>query len=76
MDTDASEPGHEATQRGTDDEGIFATVAVIGAGAMGSGIAQVAAAAGHHVVLVDADAGAAAGARERIAGSLDRLVGK
>jgi 3-hydroxybutyryl-CoA dehydrogenase len=76
MDTDVSDPGHEAMQRGTDDEGIFATVAVIGAGAMGSGIAQVAATAGHHVVLVDADAGAAAGARERIARSLDRLVGK
>ena len=76
MDTDVSEPGHEAMQRAPDDEGIFATVAVIGAGAMGSGIAQVAATAGHHVVLVDAAAGAAAGARERIAGSLDRLVGK
>ncbi len=76
MDTDVSEAGNEAMQRGSDDEGIFATVAVIGAGAMGSGIAQVAAAAGHHVVLVDADAGAAAAARERIAASLDRLVGK
>ena len=30
------------------------TIGIIGAGAMGSGIAQVAAAAGHEVVLVDA----------------------
>jgi 3-hydroxybutyryl-CoA dehydrogenase len=76
MDTDVSEHGPQATHRDSDDEGIFATVAVIGAGAMGSGIAQVAASAGHRVVIVDAAAGAAAGARERIAASLDRLVGK
>ena len=64
-----------AHRRSDDDEGIFATVAVIGAGAMGSGIAQVAAAAGHRVMLVDAASGAAA-ARERIGAALDRLVGK
>lgn len=50
-------------------------VAVIGAGAMGSGIAQVAAAAGHLVHLVDAADGAAAAAHARIASSLSRSAG-
>ncbi|MGH6899238.1 MAG: 3-hydroxyacyl-CoA dehydrogenase NAD-binding domain-containing protein, partial [Geminicoccaceae bacterium] len=49
-------------------------VAVIGAGTMGSGIAQVAAAAGHPVLLYDADAAALAKAKERIAGALARAV--
>ncbi|WP_109472458.1 3-hydroxyacyl-CoA dehydrogenase NAD-binding domain-containing protein [Ornithinimicrobium cavernae] len=52
------------------------TVAVVGAGAMGSGIAQVAAAAGHEVHLVDAAEGAAARAREKLANTLTRLVEK
>ncbi|MCK0112124.1 3-hydroxyacyl-CoA dehydrogenase NAD-binding domain-containing protein [Ornithinimicrobium sp. F0845] len=52
------------------------TVAVVGAGAMGSGIAQVAAAAGHEVHLVDAAEGAAAAAREKLATTLTRLVEK
>lgn len=51
-------------------------VAVIGAGAMGAGIAQVAATAGHPVWLVDAAPGAAAGAVQRLGGTLERLVGK
>ncbi|MDC5698937.1 3-hydroxyacyl-CoA dehydrogenase NAD-binding domain-containing protein [Intrasporangium calvum] len=51
-------------------------VAVIGAGAMGAGIAQVAAAAGHEVSLVDAAPGAAAAAIDRLGGGLDRLVAK
>jgi 3-hydroxybutyryl-CoA dehydrogenase len=51
-------------------------VAIIGAGAMGSGIAQVAAQAGSPVHLVDAVPGAAAAARERVAATLDRLAGK
>lgn len=51
-------------------------VAVIGAGAMGAGIAQVAAQAGHEVHLVDAAEGAAAAARERLAATLTRLVDK
>jgi len=51
-------------------------VAVIGAGTMGAGIAQVAAAAGHPVLLYDADAAAVAKAVERIAGSLARAVDK
>jgi 3-hydroxybutyryl-CoA dehydrogenase len=53
-----------------------APVAVIGAGAMGTGIAQVAAQAGHEVHLVDAVRGAAAAARERLAATLRRLVDK
>lgn len=64
MDTDATEtsgPPH---------------VAVIGAGAMGAGIAQVAATAGHDVSLVDAVPGAAAGALERLRATLGRLVEK
>ncbi len=52
----------------------FGRVAVVGAGAMGAGIAQVAAVAGHEVVLVDAVQGAAASARERIGTALERLV--
>ena len=53
-----------------------AAVGVIGAGTMGAGIAQVAAAAGHPVYLTDARAGAAAAARERIATALTGLVAR
>ncbi|MFZ2514107.1 MAG: 3-hydroxyacyl-CoA dehydrogenase NAD-binding domain-containing protein, partial [Candidatus Lutibacillus vidarii] len=42
------------------------TVAVLGAGAMGSGIAQVAAAAGEDVHLYDASAGAAEAGAARV----------
>lgn len=49
-------------------------VAVIGAGAMGSGIAQVAAAAGHPVLLYDAAEGAATKGRERIGAALAKRV--
>ncbi|AEB58894.1 3-hydroxyacyl-CoA dehydrogenase PaaH [Ectopseudomonas mendocina] len=51
-------------------------VAVIGAGAMGAGIAQVAAQAGHPVRLYDNRPGAAAQAVEDIARQLVRLVDK
>lgn len=53
-----------------------ATVAVIGAGTMGAGIAQVAAMAGHGVLLTDARDGAAQQACEKIAGALAGLVAK
>ena len=51
-------------------------VGVVGAGAMGSGIAQVAAVAGHEVVLADAMPGAVARARAAIAKALARDVEK
>jgi 3-hydroxybutyryl-CoA dehydrogenase len=51
-------------------------VAVIGTGAMGAGIAQVAAAAGHLVRLLDAREGAAAKAAESIAANFKRLADK
>lgn len=51
-----------------------AVVAVIGAGAMGAGIAQVAAQAGHEVRLFDAAEGAAAKGRLAILAGLDRQV--
>ena len=50
------------------------TVAVIGAGSMGAGIAQLAAQSGHAVRLHDAQAGAAAAALGRIAADLDGAV--
>lgn len=53
-----------------------ATVAVIGAGTMGAGIAQIAALAGHRVLLHDAREGAAADAKAKLAATLDGLVAK
>ena len=52
------------------------TIGVLGAGAMGGGIAQVAAAAGHTVMLGDAVDGAVSRAVVNIAGSLARDVTK
>ena len=51
-------------------------VAVIGAGAMGSRIAQIAALAGHQVHLVDTFEGAAVAARDHIASALSMLAAK
>jgi len=51
-------------------------VAVIGGGAMGCGIAQVAAAAGVPVVLLDQETRFLDSARRKIEGGLDRLVTK
>jgi 3-hydroxybutyryl-CoA dehydrogenase len=52
------------------------SVLVVGAGIMGTGIAQVAAQAGHAVVLFDARSGAAAQAKARLAATFDGLVTK
>lgn len=49
-------------------------VAVVGSGAMGAGIAQVAAQAGHRVLMFDAKEGAARSGRDNILAGLDRLV--
>lgn len=51
-------------------------VAVIGAGAMGRGIAQLAAQAGHEVHLVDSRENAAAAARAELAQTLEKLTTK
>lgn len=53
-----------------------AVVAVIGAGAMGAGIAQVAAQAGHPVRMLDARAGAAEQAVAQIRTTLSKLADK
>jgi len=53
-----------------------APVLVIGAGIMGAGIAQVAAQAGHRVLLFDARAGVAQQAAARLGATLDGLVAK
>jgi 3-hydroxybutyryl-CoA dehydrogenase len=51
-------------------------LAVVGAGLMGAGIAQVAALAGHAVRLFDMREGAAAAAKAQLGTTLDTLVGK
>ncbi len=53
-----------------------ATVLVVGAGIMGAGIAQIAAQAGHQVLLYDVGAGAAAQAITKLSATFDKLVGK
>jgi 3-hydroxybutyryl-CoA dehydrogenase len=52
------------------------TVGVLGCGLMGSGIAQVAAAAGHHTVVREVSDALNAAGKERIAQSLTKLVDK
>ncbi len=53
-----------------------AIIGVIGAGAMGSGIAQVAAMAGHKVVLFDANAAALDKAKASLAATISKLAEK
>ena len=54
----------------------YKTIAVVGAGAMGQGIAQIAAQAGSQVKLFDQDPHASTRARESISGQWDKLVAK
>ncbi|MDF9907695.1 3-hydroxyacyl-CoA dehydrogenase [Pseudomonas sp. AP3_22 TE3818] len=51
-------------------------LAIVGAGVMGTGIAQIAAQAGIEVLLFDNREGAAQAARENLKQTLDKLVGK
>lgn len=55
---------------------ITAPIAVVGAGAMGAGIAQIAALAGHPVLLHDLRPGAAASAIDGIRAQIDKLVAR
>ncbi|MDP3798400.1 MAG: 3-hydroxyacyl-CoA dehydrogenase [Polaromonas sp.] len=55
---------------------IYKTVGIVGTGAMGRGIAQIAAQAGSIVKLMDNQAGAAEIAREAICAQWDKLVEK
>ena len=57
-------------------EPLYKTVGVVGAGAMGRGIAQIAAQAGSSVKLFDLQGGAAEKAKAEIAMQWDRLVAK
>ena len=52
------------------------TVGVVGAGAMGQGIAQVSAQGGMRTIILDVKPGAAEAAKATIAGRLDRMVEK
>ncbi|MCX8017759.1 MAG: 3-hydroxyacyl-CoA dehydrogenase, partial [Rhodocyclaceae bacterium] len=51
-------------------------VAIVGTGAMGSGIAQIAATAGHRVLMYDNRPGAATHAIETLHGTFDKLASK
>ncbi len=66
-----------ASERGMSDPlPTTATVAVVGAGAMGAGIAQVAASAGHRVQVFDTRMGAADAAAAQIGEALRKLESK
>ena len=70
----ASESLHQPTARMPYSLNTSTAVAVIGAGSMGAGIAQLAAQSGHPVRLFDAQPGAAAAALQRIAADLAGAV--
>lgn len=55
---------------------IYQSVAIVGSGAMGRGIAQIAAQAGSQVYLFDAKPGAAISARQDIIGQWEKLSAK
>ena len=54
----------------------FETIGIVGAGQMGTGIAQVCAAAGFDVMLNDVDASALTRGTDRLSASFERLVSK
>src|SRR5699024_9652803 len=68
------QPDYASVHR--DRDGGPMRVTVIGAGTMGSGIAQLTAMAGHETALVDLDASQLERARAGIAQSLERFVRK
>ena len=77
--TKAASSGAAASARVAPDPAVtqrasHLVVGVVGAGTMGAGIAQAALAAGHDVLLHDADPAALPRARKRIAAGLTRLV--
>ena len=55
---------------------VFPTIAIIGAGAMGRGIAQIAAQAGSTVILYDTQAAALVSAQQAVEGQWDKLRDK
>ena len=55
---------------------FYSNVGIVGTGAMGRGIAQIAAQAGSTVMLMDTQAGAAEAAREALCAQWDRMVEK
>lgn len=55
---------------------IFSVVGIVGTGAMGRGIAQMAAQAGSQIVLFDLQSGAAQAARDALAETWQKLVAK
>jgi 3-hydroxyacyl-CoA dehydrogenase len=61
---------------GLKEKATMPTVAVIGAGQMGAGIAQTSAQFGYHVLLTDVDLAIAENAKHRIGKALQRLVSR
>ncbi|MBL7935848.1 MAG: NAD(P)-binding domain-containing protein, partial [Bacteroidia bacterium] len=51
-------------------------IGIVGSGAMGSGIAQVAATSGHKTIIYDTNTSALEKAKNNLAGSLNKLVEK
>lgn len=81
MDNFADHPADDVDDLGEERATVTApdltsTVAVVGAGTMGQGIAQVALVAGHRVLIHDAVPGRARAAVEAVTARLDRLVEK
>ncbi|MEO6998926.1 MAG: 3-hydroxyacyl-CoA dehydrogenase NAD-binding domain-containing protein [Terracoccus sp.] len=72
MDVDAND--REPPTHSGEGDAVLGRVGVIGSGAMGIGIAQVAAAAGHPVSLVDSDTAVVEAALARLSDTLARLV--